>query len=316
MQLVDLKSKYDELQLQYGAPELMSIYNGGCASRPNICFIFMNPTGRNIASDPNWNGKKSPWIGTKNIWKLFYKINLLDKEIYENIMTKEPHEWDEIFADLVYSNVEKYKFFITNLGKCTQVDVRVLPKSVYSKCLDLLCKEIEIANPKIIIIFGNQVSSILLNRNISVSQCRKQFFSKNIAGKDYKVYPVYCPIGNGMLHLDKALDDLRFIIKENFTCNKDRVYEYLLTIPIGKVVTYGQIAKYLGNKNLSRVVGNILHNNPNEHKYPCYKVVNSNGELSKNFAFGGITGQKQKLESENIEVKNNKVDLERYQWNV
>ena len=32
-----------------------------------------------------------------------------------------------------------------------------------------------------------QVSSILLNKNISVSQCRKQNFLKSVAGKEYKV---------------------------------------------------------------------------------------------------------------------------------
>ncbi len=93
---------------------------------------------------------------------------------------------------------------------------------------------------------------------------------------------------------------------------KEKVYEYLLKIPKGKVVTYKQVAEYLGNSNLSRVVGNILHNNPDEDKYPCYKVVNSKGELSKHFAFGGIEKQKEKLESEGIEVYNYIVDLERY----
>ena len=38
---------------------------------------------------------------------------------------------DEKFADLVYDDVEQHKYFITNLGKCTQVDARVLPNSVY-----------------------------------------------------------------------------------------------------------------------------------------------------------------------------------------
>lgn len=95
---------------------------------------------------------------------------------------------------------------------------------------------------------------------------------------------------------------------------KDKVYEYLLTIPKGKVVTYKQIAEYLGNDKLSRVVGNILHNNPDEHKYPCYKVVNSEGKLSENFAFGGMEGQKEKLEAEGIEVVDYCVDLEKYQY--
>ncbi len=93
---------------------------------------------------------------------------------------------------------------------------------------------------------------------------------------------------------------------------KEKVYSYLLTIPKGKVVTYGKIAEYLGNPKLARVVGNILHNNPSEDKYPCYKVVNSKGQLSANFAFGGIEKQKEKLEADGITVVNYKVDLKKY----
>lgn len=93
---------------------------------------------------------------------------------------------------------------------------------------------------------------------------------------------------------------------------KEKVYEYLETIPKGKVATYGQIAEHLGNKRLSRVVGNILHNNPDEEKYPCYKVVDSKGNLSNHFAFGGIEKQKEKLQQEGIEVVDYKVDLLKY----
>lgn len=215
MKIEELNVEYDKLQKIYGAKELMSIYNGGYTKNPNICFVFMNPTGRNIASCPQWKGRRSPWIGTKNIWKLFYKIGLLDEEIYQEIISKKPQEWNEEFADIVYSNVEKHKYFITNLGKCTQTDARVLPNSVYSQYLDLLCKEIEIINPKIIITLGNQVNSIVLDKNISVSQCRKQSFSKKIGKKNYKIYSVYYPIGNGMMNIDKAIEDLKFIIETN-----------------------------------------------------------------------------------------------------
>ena len=93
---------------------------------------------------------------------------------------------------------------------------------------------------------------------------------------------------------------------------KEKVYEFLRTIPMGKVVTYGQIADYLGNIKLARAVGNILHNNPDENKYPCYKVVDRNGNLSKQFAFGGIEKQKEKLEQEGIVVENYRVDLDKY----
>lgn len=97
---------------------------------------------------------------------------------------------------------------------------------------------------------------------------------------------------------------------------KDEVYNFLINIPKGKVVTYGQIAQYLGNKKLARVVGNILHNNPAELKYPCYKVVDSNGRLSKQFAFGGIEKQKEKLENDGIQVINYKVDLSKYKIDI
>ena len=85
MELEALNKEYDNLQLIYGAKELDSIYNGGCVQNPDICFVFMNPTRRNIASNKEWKGLKSPWIGTKNIWDLFYSTGLLDEYIYRKI---------------------------------------------------------------------------------------------------------------------------------------------------------------------------------------------------------------------------------------
>ena len=66
---------------------------------------------------------------------------------------------------------------------------------------------------------------------------------------------------------------------------EQKVYDYLTLIPSGKVVTYKQVAEHLGNKGLARVVGNILHKNPDGDKYPCYKVLNSKGKLAENFVF-------------------------------
>lgn len=93
---------------------------------------------------------------------------------------------------------------------------------------------------------------------------------------------------------------------------KQKVYDYLLTIPKGKVVTYGQIAEALGNKCLARAVGNILHVNPDPDRYPCYKVVNAQGKLAQNFGFGGMAEQQRQLEAEGIAVENGAVDLKKY----
>ncbi len=214
MTLNELKKEYDKLQQKYGAKELDSIYNGGCDNNPDICFVFMNPTGRNIASSKTWKGIKSPWIGTKNIWGLFYKLEMLDQDIYNKIKNIKGSDWTEEFASTVYDNVKKHNYFITNLGKCTQIDARPLPDSVYKEYLHLLEKEIEIINPKVIILFGNQVSSIVLNEKISVSQCRKKQFEKNINGKIYKCYSVFYPVGNGRFNINKSIEDILYI-KEN-----------------------------------------------------------------------------------------------------
>lgn len=220
MKLEGLKIKYDELQKKYGAKELDSIYNGGCESNPDICFVFMNPTGRNIASSKNWKGIKSPWIGTKNIWNLFYKLNLMDEQVYKRIKEIKGSEWTEEFAETVYNDVKKHKYFITNLGKCTQIDARVLPNSVYEEYLDLLKKEIDIIKPKVVILFGNQVSSIVLNQKISVSQCRKQLFKNKINNNEYKFYPVYYPVGNGSFNIDKSIEDISWIIENEIKKKK------------------------------------------------------------------------------------------------
>ena len=94
---------------------------------------------------------------------------------------------------------------------------------------------------------------------------------------------------------------------------KEKVYDFLKTIPKGKVATYGQIAEYLGNKKLARHVGNIIHNNPDPKNIPCHRVVNSKGEVSASFAFGGNTEQRKLLEQEGIIFESNgKIDLKKY----
>ena len=109
MKIEDLKLEYDKLQIKYGAKDLDSIYNGGCENNPDICFVFMNPTGKNIASAKSWQGRKSPWLGTKNIWKLFYEVNLLSQEVYQKIQARKPQEWDYEFSDYVYDEITNNK---------------------------------------------------------------------------------------------------------------------------------------------------------------------------------------------------------------
>lgn len=94
---------------------------------------------------------------------------------------------------------------------------------------------------------------------------------------------------------------------------KEKVYTFLMTIPRGKVATYGKIAAHLGNVRLARAVGTIRHNNPDPACYPCHRVVNSRGQVSSNFAFGGGDAQRKLLEQEGIVFSpDGRIDLAEY----
>lgn len=110
--------------------------------------------------------------------------------------------------------------------------------------------------------------------------------------------------------------DIKRMIAESYDLVTDsptkRIYEAVKKIPKGRVATYGKVAEMAGNPRMSRAVGNALHKNPDPDHIPCYRVVNSKGELAGAFAFGGEEVQRKLLEADGIEVVNGKVDLKKY----
>ena len=59
-----------------------------------------------------------------------------------------------------------------------------------------------------------------------------------------------------------------------------RVYKVVRTIPVGRVTTYGLIAKKLGSASSARTVGWALNACHNDSSIPAHRVVNRNGLLS------------------------------------
>jgi methylated-DNA-[protein]-cysteine S-methyltransferase len=80
------------------------------------------------------------------------------------------------------------------------------------------------------------------------------------------------------------------------------VYDLLLKIPAGKVSTYGDLARALGNPSASRAIGRILGENPNPIKVPCHRVVMSNGQIG-GYAYG-TARKRQLLEKEGVSLTN------------
>ena len=111
-------------------------------------------------------------------------------------------------------------------------------------------------------------------------------------------------------------DEIKRMIAESYDLVTDspsrRIYEAVKRIPAGRVATYGQVAEMAGDRKMARAVGNALHRNPDPENIPCFRVVNSKGELSGEFAFGGPGAQAERLREDGVEVLNGRVDLEKY----
>lgn len=58
-----------------------------------------------------------------------------------------------------------------------------------------------------------------------------------------------------------------------------KVWEALLKIPMGKLSTYGDIAKETGNASASRAVGTAIGSNPVAFLIPCHRVIQSSGNF-------------------------------------
>ncbi|MCR5743891.1 MAG: methylated-DNA--[protein]-cysteine S-methyltransferase [Lachnospiraceae bacterium] len=110
--------------------------------------------------------------------------------------------------------------------------------------------------------------------------------------------------------------DIELMIAESYDLISDspakRIYEAVKRIPAGHVATYAQVAEMAGDKRMARAVGNALHKNPDPENIPCFRVVNSKGELAGEFAFGGIGEQAKRLIADGVEVTDGRVDLSKY----
>lgn len=59
-----------------------------------------------------------------------------------------------------------------------------------------------------------------------------------------------------------------------------QVWEELQTIPYGRTLSYGELAKRLGNPSLTRAVGAANGANPIAILIPCHRVIGSDGSLT------------------------------------
>ena len=94
----------------------------------------------------------------------------------------------------------------------------------------------------------------------------------------------------------------------------EKVYQVAMLIPYGRVTSYGAIANYLGATGSARMVGWAM-NGSGSKGVPAHRVVNRNGLLTGKHHFQGTNLMQQLLESEGIEVVDNKIqNFETHFW--
>ena len=92
-----------------------------------------------------------------------------------------------------------------------------------------------------------------------------------------------------------------------------RVFALVRACPVGRVTTYGWLAKTVGYPRGARMVGWIMNESP--QGVPAQRVINSKGELSGSWAFGQSDTMRQLLEAEGIVFSaDDRVDMKRYGW--
>ena len=81
-----------------------------------------------------------------------------------------------------------------------------------------------------------------------------------------------------------------------------KVWNYLKTIPKGKVKTYKQVAIAIKKPKSARAVANACGKNPYAPKIPCHRVIRSDGGLGGYSGKGGIKTKLRLLRSEKVYI--------------
>ncbi|MDE1810498.1 MAG: MGMT family protein [Candidatus Micrarchaeota archaeon] len=81
------------------------------------------------------------------------------------------------------------------------------------------------------------------------------------------------------------------LLSHGLTPFQAKVLLIVSTVPMGKTVTYKQLARMAGRPKAYRAVGTALNRNPFPVRIPCHRVVRSDGDIG-----GYFYGKRKKME--------------------
>lgn len=202
--LNDLWTQVHEINKKH-FPEnnLASILGNGKTSNPKFMFVFINPTRANISSRKDWKGPRFPFIGTKQVWRIFHRAGMFDDELMNEI--EQSKNWSIDFTNKVLEFLKNRSFYITNIVKWTGEDA-TLPNSEKIKLfLPILEKEIEIIKPEYIVTFGLIPFENLTGQKIILGKYYNEvmktksvkYYERQFGSTTTRIIPCYFPVGRG-----------------------------------------------------------------------------------------------------------------------
>ena len=91
----------------------------------------------------------------------------------------------------------------------------------------------------------------------------------------------------------------------------------VVTIPVGKVASYGQVAALVGLPKHARLVGRVLSRMDDSSEVPWHRVINVQGRISLSRLDDlGFNEQQARLLSEGVVIKNGKINFKDFGWNI
>jgi len=202
--LDSLWKKVEDINYTYFTENsLKPILGNGEQTEPKVMFVFINPTHVNISSSKDWMGPRFPFVGTKQMWRVFHRAGLFDDDLLERINRSK--DWDIEFTNEVLNYLRNRSFYFTNIVKWTGKNATLPDSKKISLFLPILQKEIEIVKPEYVVAFGLIPFENLTGQKIKLSDYYEKSMKSNklscyetiFGSHKAKIIPCYFPIGRG-----------------------------------------------------------------------------------------------------------------------
>ncbi len=166
--------------------ELARIGAVGRRKEPKLALLFINPTARNVSSDPAWEGPRYPFIGTLQVWRVFARAGLMPEKYGR--LAKE--DWTEEFARRTEAELARRGIYITNVVKETKADATLPTSAEIREALPALLEELGEVRPERIVAMGLIPFRALKGESVLL---------REDAGKEFlaKIVACYFPVGRG-----------------------------------------------------------------------------------------------------------------------